>query len=287
MEITCTRHDGQAITFRHWFPFWLDSVDGLYSASCDIETTDYALTDGAVYNASRAKVRNIVIHAKLREKDKYLRDKIEAFFSPRSNGVLTYTENAQKYTIDYVPESFEITSTGQTRDVDISLICPDPLFKGDAIYYSQQLCRGLIHFPINVYWPYQVSNYTKSEVIKIDNQSATEQGLTIDIDVLYDRIDALNVEIANIDSGEKIRLNLDSVCPLFVGDKIRIDTLMNQKNIYKIHGNEITPILQCWQAGNIWLQAHKGLNEFRMTAGNVPREYVRLSIWRTPTFWSV
>lgn len=287
MEITCTRYDGQTITFRHWFPFWLDSVEGLYSASCDVETTDYALTDGAAYNASRSGVRNITIHAKMRDKDKYLRDKIEAFFSPRSNGVLTYTENAEKYTIDYVPESFEISSTGQTREVDISLICPDPLFKGDSVYYSQRLCKGLIHFPINVYKPFQVSQYTIGEVIKIDNQTTTEQGLTIDVDILYDRINSLNFEIANIDSGEKIKLVLDSVCPLYRGDKIRIVTLMQQKNVYKIHGNETTPILQCWQAGNIWLQVHQGLNEFRLTAGNVPPEYLRLSIWRTPTYWGV
>jgi hypothetical protein len=287
IKIICKNQIEEEITFAHRFPYWLENTEGLFSASSDVITVKNSLAYGEIFSGISTNRRNIVIMAKIRGDYKMARDKLERMFAPRLTGTLTcYIDNYHRK-IDYIAENFEITNRGKVRTISISLICPDPQFRGETIYYYRYETIGLIHFPIYVGKQYQVANYRFKELINIVNDTTSEQGLIFRITARHNDI-ALNFcpEIANVNTGEHIKLDTMKLeHGLIVGQYIEVSTSFGNKYIDVIRGNERTRLNSMWQLDNTWIQAHKGDNVFRLSAQHVKEYDLNLTIIYTPTYW--
>lgn len=290
MKITCENENGDNITFAYRFPYWLEEVEGIYGVGSEVTTINNALTDGEIYAGNNVQKRNIVITAKVYKNHEETRELLEKLFAPHIKGTFTYEAKDYKRTITYYAENFEMDFRGNIRDVTISLICPDPMFYGEPNYYYMLQTIGLIHFPINVSEPFQVTNTKLQEFINVQNSSPAEQGLIFRITALLDNI-PLNFypDIANLNTGEHIFLDtMKMEQGLSKGEYIEISTIFGNKYIDVIRGDMRYRINSMWQGGNTWIQAHKGDNVFRLsTAMTLSPNALNLTIIHTPSYWRV
>lgn len=290
MKITCQNETGDNITFAYQFPYWLEEVEGLYNAKSEVITVNNALADGEIYAGNNVEKRNIVITAKVYGNHEQTRALLEKLFAPHVKGSLTYEAKDYTRTITYYAENFEMTFQGILRTITVSLICPDPMFYGEPNYYYMLQTLGLIHFPIHVNEPFQVTNYQRQDFINVQNSSPAEQGLIFRITALLDSI-PLNFypDIANLNTGEHISLDtMKMEQGLSKGEYIEISTLFGNKYIDVIRGDIRDRINSMWQAGNTWIQAHKGDNVFRLsTAMTLSPNALNLTIIHTPSYWRV
>ncbi len=290
MKITCENEIGDSITFAYQFPYWLEEVEGLYNAKSEVVTVNNALADGEIYAGNNVEKRNIVITAKVYGNHEQTRALLEKLFAPHVKGALTYQAKDYTRTITYYAENFEMTFQGSLRTITVSLICPDPMFYGEPNYYYMLQTIGLIHFPIHVNEPFQVTNYQRQDFINVLNSSPAEQGLIFRITALLDSI-PLNFypDIANLNTGEHILLDtMKMEQGLDKGEYIEISTLFGNKYIDVVRGDERIRVNTMWQGGNTWIQAHKGDNVFRLsTAMTLSPNALNLTIIHTPSYWRV
>lgn len=129
-RIICKNEDGVQVEFNYSFePFFLVSVDGIYTVSNNVVTSENTMVDGSTYQGSTTKQRNIVITAQMERDYQANRDLLYKCFKPKSTGLFTYIEGGETRVIDYKVEGIDIDEAGVVRNFSISLLCPDPFFR--------------------------------------------------------------------------------------------------------------------------------------------------------------
>lgn len=90
-RIICRNEDGVQVEFNYSFePFFLVSVDGIYTVSNNVVTSENTMVDGSTYQGSTTKQRNIVITAQMERDYQANRDLLYKCFKPKSTGLFTY-----------------------------------------------------------------------------------------------------------------------------------------------------------------------------------------------------
>lgn len=90
-RIICKNEDGVQVEFNYSFePFFLVSVDGIYTVSNNVVTSENTMVDGSTYQGSTTKQRNIVITAQMERDYQANRDLLYKCFKPKSTGLFTY-----------------------------------------------------------------------------------------------------------------------------------------------------------------------------------------------------
>ena len=108
----------------------ISSIDGLGPGASEINITELAATDGAVYNSSRIASRNIVINIIFKgnpsiEDSRYLTYKLFPLKKPIN---LLVTTDKRSLQIDGFVESNEPSIFEQQEGTSISIVCPNPFF---------------------------------------------------------------------------------------------------------------------------------------------------------------
>lgn len=137
-KVIVTNYLGESIEFELGAPektgLYIKSIDGLGPGKASINTTNIASDDGSIFNSARSEQRNIVLTLGCLQVD----------------GVTKTIEDARQLTYKYFPkkkplkfyiltDNRELEITGYTESnnpnifsdketVQISIICPDPLF---------------------------------------------------------------------------------------------------------------------------------------------------------------
>ena len=108
-RIICKNEDGVQVEFNYSFePFFLVSVDGIYTVSNNVVTSENTMVDGSTYQGSTTKQRNIVITAQMERDYQANRDLLYKCFKPKSTGLFTYIEGSETRVIDYKVEGIDI-----------------------------------------------------------------------------------------------------------------------------------------------------------------------------------
>ena len=129
--IRCTNEDGFFLDFteRGFGPFLLTDADGLYESKNTVYVSENSMIDGATYQGSVAKYRDIELT--LTDIGDYVanRNALNRLFKEKSKGTLIFWEaDASPRKIDYYVEKFNSSGEDLFREHEISLICPDPFF---------------------------------------------------------------------------------------------------------------------------------------------------------------
>ena len=177
MRIVCERA-GRSITFAHTRPYWLQSVEGVGEADFDVSSEKASGMDGEIYKGATANKRNIVIKATVippaGTTHDQIREEFFALFVPRETGTLTFYDGEKVRVIDYKTENCEFDLDGQFRDVTVSLICPDPVFKAAQDERTEVAeIEGLIEWPLELSNPFEVSLKHDTLMATIQNSSST------------------------------------------------------------------------------------------------------------------
>lgn len=247
--------------------FFLVSLEGVYSVSNNVVTSENTMTDGSTYQGSTTKQRNIVITAFIDGDYQKRRDLLYKCFKPKSTGSFTYIEGEEKRTIDYKVEEIDIEETGVIRNVVISLICPDPFFKdlNDIVVTMAGWKRSFT-------WPHEFTAAKKpfgeriAEIIKtVENDSAADN---IGIEILMQASGAVtNPALYNVEQDEHIKVGTaDHALQLAAGETVKITTGTNNKNVYLISNGQETKINEYLDEDSEFIQLTSGSNTFKYDA---------------------
>lgn len=263
--VICKNEDDVQIEFSYKddAEFFLISLDGAYSVSNNVTTSENTFTDGSTYQGSTTKQRNIVITAEFDEDYQSRRNFLYKSFKPKSPGTLYYNENDEKRQIDYYVEGIEIDEKGVCRNVVISLICPDPFFKDPAdttvTMAGWEPCFEFIHEFTDELEEFGIRI---TELVKdIENDSAADH---IGIEVLMEAQGAVkNPALYHTQQDIHIQIGTDTYpFNMDPGDVVKITTGTNEKNVYLIKDGVETKINEYLEEESEFIQLIHGKNTF-------------------------
>ena len=256
--------------------FAVDSITGLGPGKANINTTEVATNDGAVYNSSRLDSRNIVIKiiffgTNIEE----LRQKSYKYFPTKKKLSLTFITDKRAATIEGYVESNEPNIFSKSEDTQISIICPDPYF-----YSIGDAGQNTVFYGIDPLFEFSFSNESLTEkLIEFGSINAvtdanvfydgdSEVGVTI---TLHAMGPATGIGIYNTGTRESMLINTDKVAsitggPIVAGDDIIICTVKGRKSARLLRAGEYFNILNALDRGAKWFQLAKGDNVFAYTA---------------------
>ena len=278
--IYCRNKDGVEVSFDYGdtSPFFLESIDGVMSVSNKVTTSENTTVDGSTYQGSVTKQRNIVITAHTSKNHVYNRNMLYKCFKPKTEGVLTYSEEDETRIIDYIVESVEVDEKGVVRNAVISLICPDPFFKDEEdTIVTMAGWQPCFEFPHEFKAEKEPFGVRVAEIIKeIENDSAADN---IGIEILIEAMGAVtNPTIYHTEQDIFIKVGTENN-PLSIGagEAIRITTGTNEKAVYLVQGETETEINEYLDEGSDFIQLVHGKNTFAYAADS-GRDYMNVTI---------
>lgn len=233
------------------------SVTGLSSPPAAISSSIIPTFDGERYNSSRLQARNIVILLVINGNAEENRMALNKVILPKRFIKFYYENNAHKYFINGVVESFEYDVFENKIKAQISIICMDPYFKDEED--TTEILTSIINlfeFPFSI--PEEgiaLGEITQNKNGEITNSGTIPTGCKLIIEASGEII---NPYIENITTGEKIKINRT----IKKNDIIKINTNKGNKYIYLYSGNEIINIINDLSEDSQWLTITPGTNIF-------------------------
>ena len=281
-SVTVTNYlgDSQVLELANPDPsgFVITSIEGLGPVKSNINTTDLASNDGALYNSARLETRNIVFdivfleHSTIEE----TRQLTYKYFPIKKPVTLVFkVDNREAMTLGYV-ESNEPTIFSEREGCQISIICPDPyfystgeggttvtVFSGVQPNFQFPFSNESLEIPLI---EMGIIENLKERTIYYTGDSET--GVVIQIHAIG-RAD--NITIYNTGTRETFTIDTDRLQALtgygiVAGDDIEISTLRGKKRITLLRNGIQTNILNCIDKNSSWFQLAKGDNVFTYIA---------------------
>ena len=251
-------------------------VMGLNPAPAQVNMTNIAGLDGARFNSSKLETRNIVITLRLNGEVEDNRQRLYQFF--RTKDFCTFyfrNKNRDVFILGYV-ETVEVDLFSAGEIMQISIICPYPYFKSiGAVTFdiSDRVAGFEFPFSINADAPEPFSMLIENRITDVFNDSETETGVEIIIDVL--RM-CSQIEIVNTDTSGTMKI----AGAYSRGDRIVINTNRGEKSIYLYNGTTKTNIFSNMVKGSEFFQLKPGSNHFRYHVdGNFFEEDLNVAIF--------
>lgn len=275
--------------------FLVRSVTGLGPVKANINTTELATNDGALFNSARLDKRNIVFDivffdTENQETIEDIRQKSYKYFPLKRNlDIVVKTDNRCLKTTGYV-ESNEPNIFSPQESSQISVICPNPYFyfvnedgMGDHRETDVDIAAHLFEFPfsnesliepllvlgeINIY---RTNQYEELKNI-IRYEGDAETGITLHIYVTGSV--SGNFKIANNRTQKFMLFNLTAIATKIsntpspdvsfpeINDEIVICTEKGKKSAKYIRNNKEYNIIDFLSGDSDWLTLVKGDNEF-------------------------
>ena len=258
--------------------FVITSIEGLGPVKSNINTTDLASNDGALYNSARLETRNIVFDIVFLEHSTIedTRQLTYKYFSIKKPVTLVFkVDNREAMTLGYV-ESNEPTIFSEREGCQISIICPDPYFystgEGGTTVTVFSGVQPNFQFP----WSNESLLIPLIEMGIIENLKErtiyytgdSETGVVIQIHAIgrADNVTIYNTGTRETFSIDTARLESLTGHGIIAGDDIEISTLRGKKRITLLRNGIQTNILNCIDKNSSWFQLAKGDNVFTYIA---------------------
>lgn len=234
------------------------SITGLNPPNAQINTTAIAGLDGAKFNSSKLNTRNIVITLKLNGDVEANRLQLYQMFRTKEQCTFYYTTESRDVYIQGYVEAVEVNMFSNPELMQISIICTYPYFKSMAAIIadiSNRIAAFTFPFSINIGSPIPFSLYIENRMTGVINDSESETGVLIEIDVL-DTVN--NIKITNSDTEQFIAVQY----AFLAGDKIAINTQKGSKSISLTRNGATSNIFSALQQGSTFFQLEPGVNPF-------------------------
>lgn len=255
--------------------FAIYNITGIGNVKADINLTELATADGALFNSSRLDKRNIVISAKLEWVPTIEESRHTAYkFFPTGKAVtLIFETDTRTCAIDGYVETNDPNIFQEQEEVQISVICPNPFFRSvnskRILFYgvdplfefpfsNESLTEPLIEFG-------KIKRYTDQNIVY---DGDAETGVIISMHAIG-KVE--NISIYKVQTREKIVINTSKIetltgAGLNRGDEIIISTLRSGPYARLLRGGKYINILNAIGRDADWFQLTKGDNVFAYTA---------------------
>lgn len=271
-RIICENEDGIRLSFgKEFAPFVLENCEGIYCVQNNVITSENTMTNGATYQGSSIRMRNIVLTLRDGSESEHRnnRELIYTLFKHNSPGVLTYDEGdgSENRSIRYYVENIDIQSTGKARKAVISLLCPDPFFEGsdDVTVTIAGWEKGFEFIHQFRDGGEELGSRGKEMLSNIKNNSAAENiGMSICITA---NGPVTNPTIHHVELQESITVGNDrKPLYLYYGDQLIITTGNNDKNVYLVKNGKKTNINEYLTEESEFIQLMHGDNTIAYSA---------------------
>lgn len=271
-SITCRNEDGMEVRFSNAFTPWLlEDCDGIYSVKNTMSISENTMTDGATYQGSVTKMRNIVLTLRDLPESDHQENRMLLYnlFKPKSVGCFSYREGdeSERRTIDYYVESVDVDTVNRSRRATVSLLCPDPFFRA-----PEDISVTMAGWEYCFEWPHEFPpageefEVRVEEKLKtIDNTSAAENiGMTI---VIQAAGEVLNPSIYHVEQEEQMTVGTSrKPLRLVTGDEVTITTGTNDKYVYLTREGIRTGINEYLSEDSEFIQLGHGKNTIGYSA---------------------
>lgn len=254
------------------------SMSGLGPSKANINSTELATSDGALFNSSRIVSRNITMSLKFLENPTIedSRQKSYKYFPVKKPLMLIIeTDNRTSYIYGYV-ESNEADIFSKQAGTTISIICPDPYFYSYGVTEKQvTVFAGIID---NFEFPFYNDSLVDDllvfgEISLLKSQNILYKGdADIGINIYLHAIgEVTNVVLYNSLTNEVMRIDTDKLetftgYPIIASDDIVISTMVGNKSITLIRDGLSINILNCLNRDADWFRLSYGDNVFAFDA---------------------
>ncbi len=246
----------ETLDFTNSQKYCLYDIDGLNPVAATINTTEFATSDGAMFNSARIGTRNIVLYIKIYPEIEKNRLNLYSFFKIKSDVTLYFRHDSLNVFISGKIESFELDHFSNSQIAQISILCPNPYFQSvqnQIVEFSNVV--ALFEFPfMNPPEGLELSHIERVKA-KIINAGEIATGVTIQLYASTD--DVSNPVVYNLTNNTYFGLNFE----MKKGDLITITTHFNNKKVTLLRDGETANILYSVQEGSTWLQLESGENK--------------------------
>lgn len=242
------------------------NIEGLNPPNAQINLSTIAGLDGAKFNSSILETRNIVIYVKLNGEIE--KNRINLYnYVPTKDWCKFYYENENRNVyIDCYVESVEVNPFSNNEIMQISLICPQPYFKDlDEIISDISKVLNAFKFPfsINENEPIPISIIENNRITNVYNNSESETGLIITVEVLGK---VNKILIRNTGTGDTFTIN--NTDGFIAGDTITINTNKGEKSVTLSRNGAVNNLFGKLVFGSIFFQLSIGDNLFSYLIDN-------------------
>ena len=264
--IRCINEDGFFLDFteRGFGPFLLTDADGLYESKNTVYVSENSMIDGATYQGSVAKYRDIELT--LTDIGDYVanRNALNRLFKEKSKGTLIFWEaDASPRKIDYYVEKFNSSGEDPFREHEISLICPDPFFY-DIDASSEEMASWVSAFTFPFASPstgFVFGYKDNSRIQTIQNDIAEDN---IGITIIMSCLGAVtNPSITHIETNSSLHIgHEDKPFNMVAGDIVTITTATGNKHVTLTRNGETSEINHYLTEDSVFIQLMRGSNSF-------------------------
>lgn len=280
-SITVTNYLGESIKMDLMSPeksgFIVQKISGLGPGKADINTTEMAMSDGALYNSAKLKYRNIVLDLMLLPNPTIedTRQLSYKFFPIKKELTLEIeTDNRILEATGYVEQN-DPDIFSKSESTSISIICPDPYL------YSKNV-SNTVFSGVDPLFEFEFENNSLTEDLiefgEIENKKEqtvyysgdSDIGITI---IIHSLGDVGDISIFKPDARQQMIIHADKIKALtgsgiIEKDDIVICTVKRKKEIYLLREGVKTNILNCIDRDSDWFEISKGDNIFIYTAAS-------------------
>lgn len=286
-SVTVTNYRGDSLELPLAWPndagLLISNIDGITPGNVNINSQDYALLDGGVYNSSRMETRNIVIefyYGRGNMVEDYDNHDVETsrhiayrYFPIKTQVRLDFLTEERYLSIWGYVESNETEIFSDQEKGQVSIVCPDPYFyEHDPVSYllgsstkefefpfsNESLTKPLICF----------GDYGPKSMYRVDYNGDIEVGAVIRIHLLKElTVDELT--IYDVSHNTKLVLNFNDIISKTGLDNIQqygdfvFSSVRGEKDIwYERFGKKVS-IIGAFDVQNFpWMYLTPGENIF-------------------------
>jgi hypothetical protein len=176
---------GEYITFNVRDAFYVDNIEGLSGLTNEIRSSKGVNQDGITVIGASLSARNITMTGSIMRNVDANRQRLLSAFNPKYDGTFYYDNTATGLSVsisglvEQAP-TISVTEVEGVEDFYISILCPDPFFKGEEQSIELATWEPEFHFPLNL--PPTGFNYASrstSLTKTISNPGQVEGGVTV------------------------------------------------------------------------------------------------------------
>ena len=254
-------HRGEVINLSTDPNYILYKIEGLQPPSVNVNVSDNATSDGSTFNSARANSRNIVIYVAIKGIVEESRINLYKYFPLKKKIKLYYKNDTRDVYIEGYVELIECDLFSASQVAQISIICPQPYFKGvdELVSYFSDI-SSLLQFPFSIASSgIEFSAITTNIRKSIINTGDIESGIIIR---LYAMGAVVNPIVYDVLNRTFIKLNYT----MLADDEIIINTYKGEKSITLVRNGLSSNVMGYMAADSTWLTLQSGDNVFTYDA---------------------
>lgn len=258
----------------------IEKIDGIGPTKATINSVQYAVGDGTIFNSSRLDKRNITMILRPMgtpdvETNRHLA--YQMFPNKKEVRLLFETDHRECFCIGHVEECTpDIFSEEET--INISILCDDPFFYATANLYVLNGIDDLFEFPFsNESLTEDLINFGELRYdvgAPIEYYGDADSGCVIRLECDGD---VKNPSITNLETGEQMSIDTtkfsyivgatgDGADRLIAKDVLEICTIFGKKSVVLYRGGKAYNCIGCLSLDTDWLTIHTGTNVFSYKA---------------------